>query len=146
MKEAQLWICYFRWTASGQNQDSLMDNVLISKLAIISDLLLLHALLCTEGLLKISNDRSSRQEVFCKKDVLGNFTKFTCARVSLLIKLQPSANLGTPALTTPLVVASVNDRYEKVLNVEFDNFVFLHWYRDQRDSNSNHLLCEFYCI
>ena len=39
--------------------------------------------------------RSSRPEVFCKKDVLRNFAKFTgnntCARVSFLIKLQASA-------------------------------------------------------
>ena len=34
--------------------------------------------------------RSSRPEVVCKKGVLRNFAKFTCARVSLLIKLQAS--------------------------------------------------------
>ena len=35
--------------------------------------------------------RSSRPNVFCKKGVLRNFAKFTgntCARVSILIKLQ----------------------------------------------------------
>ena len=36
-------------------------------------------------------DRSSRPQVFCKKGVLRNFTKFTlkntCARVSFLVKL-----------------------------------------------------------
>ena len=45
--------------------------------------------------------RSSRPEVFCKKDVLRNFTKFTVkhlSRVSFLIKLQASR--------TPLVAAS----------------------------------------
>ena len=35
--------------------------------------------------------RSSRQEVFCKKGVLRNFTKFTCTRASFLIKLQAKA-------------------------------------------------------
>ena len=32
--------------------------------------------------------RSSLPEVFCKKGVLRNFAKFTCARVSFWIKLQ----------------------------------------------------------
>ena len=54
IKEPQFWIGYFRWTESGQNQDFPMDNVLISKPVTILDLLLLHALLCTKGLLKIS--------------------------------------------------------------------------------------------
>ena len=39
--------------------------------------------------------RSSRSEVFCKKDVPSNFAKFTksiCARVSFSIRLQAKAN------------------------------------------------------
>ena len=36
----------------------------------------------------VNNSRSSRPKVFCKKGVLKNFAKFTCARVSFLIKLQ----------------------------------------------------------
>ena len=36
----------------------------------------------------VNNSRSSRPKVFYKKGVLRNFAKFTCARVSFLIKLQ----------------------------------------------------------
>ena len=36
----------------------------------------------------VNNSRSSRSVVFCKKGVLRNFAKFTCTRVSFLIKLQ----------------------------------------------------------
>ena len=59
MKEAQFWICYFLWTTSGQNQDFPIDNVLISKPFIITDVLLLYAILCTKSLLKISSESRS---------------------------------------------------------------------------------------
>ena len=74
--------------------------------------------------------RSSRQKVYCEKDVLRNFTKFTgkhCVRVPFLIKLQEVCNFikketlaqvfscefceisqKTFPYRTPLVAASVN--------------------------------------
>ena len=84
-----------------------------------------------------------------KKGVLGNFTKFTGKHLRQSLFFNKVAGLrqlkSTCPYRTPLVAASINDRYENVLNVEFDNLVFLHWYHDQKDSNSNHL-CELYCI
>ena len=39
---------------------------------------------------KFGHGRSSRQELFCKKDVLKNFTKFTGSEASNFIKKRDS--------------------------------------------------------